>query len=81
MKVSQIFPDHSPDITVVPGIPTGRTQIPVMSDRHVGDIKVEVVSGSVCTLLVNVVMTTVEVAVENKVKVGVGEHAAMSSGQ
>jgi hypothetical protein len=78
MKVDQILPDHSPDITVVPVITVEETQIAETVDRHEEDTKVEVVSGSVCKLVVNVVTTTVEVTVVNKVRVGVGAHAAMS---
>ena len=46
-------------------------------DKHEVDTKVEVAPGSVCTLAENVVTTTVEVTVVNKVRVGVGVHAAI----
>jgi hypothetical protein len=78
MKVDEILPDHSPGITVIPVITVEETQIAETVDRHEEDTKVEVVSGSVCTLVVNVVTTIVEVTVVNKVRVGVGVHAAMS---
>ena len=78
MEVDQILPDHSPGITVVSVISVEETQIPVTVDRHEEDTSVEVVSGNVCRLVENVVTTTVEVTVVNKVRVGVGVHAAMS---
>ena len=46
-------------------------------DKHEEDTNIVVEPGSVCTLAENVVTTTVEVTVVNKVRVGVGVHAAM----
>jgi len=67
-----------PDITVTPVISVEETQIAERVDKHAEDTKVEVVSGSVCTTIENVVTTIFEVTVVNKVRVGVGVHAAMS---
>jgi predicted nucleic acid-binding OB-fold protein len=78
MKFYQILPDRSPDITVVPVISVETTQSPKATARHEEDTKVDVVSGSVCTLLENVLKTIVEVTVVNEVRVGVGVHAAIS---
>jgi hypothetical protein len=77
MRVDQILPDHSPDITVLPVITVKTTQVAETVDRHEEDTKVEVVSGSVCTLIENVVRTIGEITV---VRVGAGVHAAMSCG-
>jgi len=79
LKVVPILPDHSPGITVIPVFTVDETQVPEAVDRHEEDVKVEVVSGSVCTPVETVVMTTVEVTVVNKVRVGVGVHVAMKA--
>lgn len=68
-----------PGITVIPVPTVEETQVPETVDRHKEDIIVEVVSGSVCTPIENVVMTFVEVTVVNKVRVGVGVHVAMKT--
>lgn len=68
-----------PDITVVPVFVIEETQVAETVDKHEEDTKVEVVSGSVCTVIENVVTTVVEVTVVNKVRVGVGVHAAMKT--
>lgn len=77
LRLFPILPNHSPGITVVPVITVEERQAPVAEDRHEVDTKVEVAPGSVCTLAENVVTTTVEVTVVNKVRVGVGVHAAI----
>lgn len=77
MKIVPILPNHSPGITVVSVITVEIAQAPETEDKHDEDAKTEVEPGSVCTLAENVVTTIVEVTVVNKVRVGVGVHAAM----
>lgn len=77
MKIVPILPNHSPGITVVSVTTVEIAQAPETVDKHDEDTKTEVAPGSVCTLAENVVTTTVEVTVVNKVRVGVGVHAAM----
>lgn len=79
MKIVPILPNHSPGITVDPVITVEATQAPERVDKHEVDAKVEVTPCSVCRPTENVVTTIVEVTVENKVRVGVGVHAAMKT--
>jgi hypothetical protein len=82
IKSVEVFPilrDHPPGMTVGSEITVDETQIPDTVDKHEVDRKVEVAPGSVCTLAENVVTTIVEVTVVNRVKVGVGVHAAMKT--
>lgn len=61
---------HLPGIVVVLVFTIEETQSPATMERHEVVMKVEVVPWAVCTIAEKVVMTVVEITVENSVRVG-----------